>query len=137
MYHIVHPDRFASDVSNIVDITGGGILSTQTGLPFGPQNNTEKLTPMAIGQGPLTRDLRRNVGEDGLLAIPPLDEDEWGAGMLNGKTFVGISRGGRLLVCWDWQQALRRPQDLALVAATIECEPSGDRSFDLGGWLSI
>jgi hypothetical protein len=137
VYHIVHPDRFASDASNIVDIIGGGILSTQTGLPFGPQNNTEKLTPMAIGQGPLTRDLRRNVGEDGLLAIPPLDEDEWGAGMLNGKTFVGISRGGRLLVCWDWQQALGRPQDLALVAATIECEPSGDRSFDLGGWLSI
>lgn len=139
VYHIVHPDRFASDASNIVDIIGGfgGVLSTQTGLPFGPQNNTERLTPMSVVPGPLTRDMRRNVGEEELHIIHPLDEDEWGAAMIDGETLVGISRSGRLLVCWDWQRALRRPQDLALVAAIIECEPSGDRSFDLGGWLSI
>lgn len=139
VYHIVHPDTFESDASNIVDIIRnfGGVLSTQTGLPFGPQNNTERLTPMAIGQGPLTMDLRRNVGEEGLHMIPPLEEDEWGSGMILDSNMVGISKGGRLLVSWDWQQAIRRPQDLALFAAIIECEPSSDRSFDLGGWLSI
>lgn len=141
VYHVAHPDTFASDASNIVDIIGGfgGILSTQTGLPFGPQNNAERLTPMAVGRGRLTLDQRHANPEDdeALHIIPSLDEDEWGAGMLNGNTMVGVSRGGRLLVCWDWHRALHRPQDLALIAAVVECEPSGERSFDLGGWLSI
>ncbi|KKY37068.1 hypothetical protein UCDDA912_g02971 [Diaporthe ampelina] len=140
VYHVVHPDTFASDASNIVDIIGGfgGILSTQTGLPFGPQNNAERLTPMTVGRGPLTWDLRRaSPDEEALHIIPALDDDEWGAGMLNGNTMVGVSRGGRLLVCWDWHRAVHRPQDLALIAAVVECEPSGQRSFDLGGWLSI
>ncbi|KAL1846775.1 hypothetical protein Daus18300_014145 [Diaporthe australafricana] len=139
-YHVAHPVTFASDASNIVDIIGGfgGVLSTQTGLPFGPQNNAERLTPMAVGQGPLTGVQRRtDPEEEALHIIPPLDEDEWGAGMLNGNTMVGVSRGGRLLVCWDWCQALHHPQDLALFTAIVECEPSGERSFDLGGWLSI
>lgn len=138
VYHIVHPDRFASDASNIVDIIGnfGGVLSTQTGLPFGPQHNKEVLTPLAIGQGPLTMGLRRNVGEEGIHVIPPLEDDEWGAGKIFGKIMASVSRAGRLLIC-DWQQVIHRPQDLALFAAVIECEPSGDRSFDLGGWLSI
>ncbi|KAJ0114358.1 hypothetical protein J7T55_010747 [Diaporthe amygdali] len=140
VYHIAHPVTFASDASNIVDIIGGfgGILSTQTGLPFGPQNNAERLTPMAVGQGPLTCELRRADPEaEAQHLIPPIDEDEWGAGMLNGNTMAGVSRGGRLLVCWDWQRALSHPQDLSSFTAVIECEPSGDRSFDLGGWLSI
>lgn len=139
-YHVAHPATFASDASNIVDIIGGfgGVLSTQTGLPFGPQNNAERLTPMAVGQGPLTRDQRRiDPEEEALHTIPPLDEDEWGAGMLNGNTMVGVSRGGRLLICWDWCKALHRPQDLGFFTAIVECEPSGERSFDLGGWLSI
>lgn len=140
VYHVVHPNTFASDASNIVDIIGGfgGILSTQTGLPFGPQNNAERLTPMTVGQGPLDWDLRWvDSEEEALHIVPPLDEDEWGAGMLNGNTMVGVSRGGRLLVCWDWHRALQHPQDLAATAAIVECEPSGERSFDLGGWLSI
>lgn len=125
VYHIVHP-TFEPDASNIVDVIGN----------FGTQNKTERFTPMAIGQGPLTMDLRRNVGEERHV-IPPLEEDEWGAGLILDSHMVGVSRGGRILWSWCWEQAIRRPQDLALFAVIIECEPSGDRSFDLGGWLSI
>lgn len=140
VYHIVHPSTFASDPSSIVDIIGGlgGMLSTQTGSAFEPQNHRERLTPIDIQRGHLSSH-RRPVDPEAEAqhAIPPINEDEWGAGMLKGDTMVGVSRGGRLIVCWDWRRALRSAQDLASVTAVVECEPSGDSNFDLGGWLSI
>lgn len=71
---------------------------------------------------------------------PPISDDEWGAGMLDGNTMVGVSRGGRVVVCSDWQRALRGcpgADDLAAVTSIVECEPSNGAEFDLGGWLSI
>lgn len=37
----------------------------------------------------------------------PIEEDEWGAGMIDGGTFVGLSRGGRILVCPQWRKVLK------------------------------
>ncbi|KAI0019983.1 hypothetical protein F4780DRAFT_743992 [Xylariomycetidae sp. FL0641] len=65
-----------------------------------------------------------------------LRDDEWGAGMVHGKTMVGVSRGGRLMVCGDWPRALKSEEDLAAVTSIVECEPNGD-TFELGGWLHI
>ncbi|KAI1635955.1 hypothetical protein F4809DRAFT_611339 [Biscogniauxia mediterranea] len=87
----------------------------------------------------------RNAGlmqlqiEEGVhpIARRPLSyQDEWGAGMLSGKTMVGVSRGGRLVICADWRHALRGPDEFAAVTSVIECEPISD-SFDLGGWLHM
>lgn len=89
-----------------------------------------------------------------------LDEDEWGAGMLDGHTMVGISAGGRTVVCPNWRKALvERPNNERESAAgdrfldvlygqeheeghehmtIIECEQNGNpEHFHLGGWLSV
>lgn len=76
--------------------------------------------------------------------LPPPDdtehvrhgEDEWGAGMLNGDLFVGVSRAGRVFVCSDWRKAIHDEASLAACSAIIECESDGS-TFDLGGWLSV
>ncbi|KAL4919164.1 hypothetical protein BDW62DRAFT_200045 [Aspergillus aurantiobrunneus] len=76
--------------------------------------------------------------------LPPPDdpehvrhgEDEWGAGMVNGDLFVGVSRAGRVFVCSDWRKALHDQNSLAACSAIIECESDGS-TFDLGGWLSV
>lgn len=68
---------------------------------------------------------------------PALVDDDWGAGMLNGKTMIGISRGGRMMICADWERAIRGEDDFAAVTTIIECEPYASADFDLGGWLSI
>ncbi|ROV92977.1 hypothetical protein VMCG_08975 [Cytospora schulzeri] len=140
VYHIPHPSTFVSDPSSIVDIIGGlgGMFSTQAGSAFGPQNYRERLTPVEIQRGHLLPHQRPvDPEEEAQHLIPPISEDEWGAGMLKGNTMVGVSRGGRLVVCWDWRRALRSAQDFVSVTAVVECEPSGDSNFDLGGWLSI
>ncbi|KUI59165.1 hypothetical protein VP1G_06431 [Cytospora mali] len=139
-YHIAHPSTFLSDPSSIIDIIGGlgDMVSTQTGLAFGPQNYRERLTPIKIRPGHLSPDQRAvDVEAEAQHSIPPVHQDEWGAGMLKGNTMVGVSRGGRLVVCWDWRRAVRSTQDMVAVTAVVECEPSGDSNFDLGGWLSI
>ncbi|KAH9888732.1 hypothetical protein F4778DRAFT_407293 [Xylariomycetidae sp. FL2044] len=87
--------------------------------------------PLEIGQGP-------RLGADEHLPWDwiPSDHDEWGAGMLNGDTFVGISRGGRIIICSDWRRALRSEADFVAVSAVVECH--GDTgTFDIGGWLHI
>ncbi|KAF7594504.1 tRNA pseudouridine synthase 1 [Aspergillus hancockii] len=63
-------------------------------------------------------------------------EDEWGAGMLHGDLFVGVSRAGRVFVCSDWRKAVHDRFSLAAHSSLIECESDG-RGFDLGGWLSV
>ncbi|KAL1297527.1 hypothetical protein AAFC00_006099 [Neodothiora populina] len=65
-----------------------------------------------------------------------LDNDEWGAGMINDNFMVGVSRGGRVYMCSDWRAALSSPEQAAATSAIIECESDGS-TFDLGGWLSI
>ncbi|KAL4801259.1 hypothetical protein BDV18DRAFT_149657 [Aspergillus unguis] len=88
----------------------------------------DHMAPLKLSRGPL----------------PPPDDpshvrhgdDEWGAGMINGNLFVGVSRAGRVFVCSDWRKALHGQDSLAACSAIIECESDGS-TFDLGGWLSV
>lgn len=96
-------------------------------FPPGPPRK-DCLVPVELGRGPLS---------------PPSDpehvwhqEDEWGAGMLNGNLFVGFSRAGRVFVCSDWRKALHDEPSLQAYSSIIECETDGS-SFDLGGWLAV
>lgn len=68
--------------------------------------------------------------------VLPLEEDEWGAGMLNGDMFAGVSRGGRAFICSNWRRALKSEVDFKEVTASIECDSDGS-TFDLGGWLAV
>lgn len=65
-----------------------------------------------------------------------LEDDEWGAGMVSGDTFVGVSRGGRALVCPQWRKCLQDQDTWKRNTTIIECESDGS-TFDLGGWLHI
>jgi hypothetical protein len=66
----------------------------------------------------------------------PLHEDEWGAGMMDGDLFAGVSRAGRLFICSNWRKAVTKASNHEQVTLNLECD--GDAStFDLGGWLAI
>jgi hypothetical protein len=65
-----------------------------------------------------------------------LEEDEWGAGVLDGDMFAGVSRGGRVFICSDWRKALASTAGFKEVTANLECDSNGT-TFDLGGWLAI
>ncbi|KAK8004284.1 M6 metalloprotease [Apiospora arundinis] len=70
----------------------------------------------------------------------PLEQDEWGAGMLSGSFMVGVSRAGRIFLCSDWPALLADPDSAAASSCTaiIETVSEGDSDrFDMGGWLSI
>ncbi|KAK7967309.1 uncharacterized protein PG986_001586 [Apiospora aurea] len=70
----------------------------------------------------------------------PLEQDEWGAGMLSGSFMVGVSRAGRIFLCSDWPALLADPESAAAsnCTAIIETVSEGDSDrFDMGGWLSI
>jgi hypothetical protein len=66
----------------------------------------------------------------------PLQEDEFGAGMIDGDLFAGVSRAGRLFICTNWRKALTSASDHEKVTYNLECESDGS-TFDLGGWLAI
>ncbi|KAI5357585.1 Putative F-box domain-containing protein [Septoria linicola] len=66
----------------------------------------------------------------------PLADDEWGAGMLDGNLFVGVSRGGRVFICSNWRKALQGSTAFASHTFIVECDSDGS-TFDLGGWLSV
>lgn len=65
-----------------------------------------------------------------------LEDDEWGAGMLDGDLFAGVSRGGRVFICSNWRKALTSAASFEEVTANLECDSDGS-TFDLGGWLAI
>ncbi|KAK6833099.1 hypothetical protein PG987_007793 [Apiospora arundinis] len=70
----------------------------------------------------------------------PLEQDEWGAGMLSGSFMVGVSRAGRIFLCSDWPALLANPDSAAASSCTaiIETVSEGDSDrFDMGGWLSV
>ena len=67
-----------------------------------------------------------------------LEDDEWGAGMLSGDLMVGISRGGRVLICTDWRRAMTSNAAFVEPSTIIERKTEErEDAFDLGGWLSI
>lgn len=95
---------------------------------FPPSNpRRDRLTTLKIENGHLP-------GADQV----PLEEDDWGAGMIDGGWFVGLSRGGRILVCPEWRRALKNKADGNVPPdwTIIECQDDGT-GFDLGGWLSV
>ena len=67
----------------------------------------------------------------------PLDEDDWGAGLLDGDVMAGVSRRGRVFICNNWRQVLSAlPGKYDACSSIIECETI-PVAFDLGGWLSL
>ncbi|GLI81065.1 hypothetical protein PoHVEF18_009434 [Penicillium ochrochloron] len=123
-YHICPPPSLDASPS-LADPTE----RTPDGRPSPPSGTRrDVITPIEIAKGPLP---------------PPNDpehvrhgEDEWGAGMLDGELFVGLSRAGRVFVCSDWRTALQDHSNLATHSSIIECESDGS-GFDRGGWLSV
>ncbi|KAI5917642.1 hypothetical protein F4810DRAFT_695510 [Camillea tinctor] len=119
LYHIKHPMVPESD---------------DDGLDWLPGSFRYVLPRVGRNAGLIRLEIQEGGRE---IARRPLSfQDEWGAGMLSGKTMVGVSRGGRLVICTDWRYALRGPDELAAVTVIVECEPIND-SFDLGGWLHV
>lgn len=123
----LHPSHCTDKYHIRAPTPGAFSRQTQRAYRFGPPRR-DCLTPIKVERGPLT---------------PPEDpdhvwhgEDEWGAGMLDGDLFVGISRAGRVFVCSDWREAIHDQASLAAHSAIIECESDG-ATFDLGGWLSV
>lgn len=86
------------------------------------------LVPIEVAKGPLPQLHHPDRVRHG--------ENDWGAGMLDGDLFVGVSRAGNVFVCSDWRKALRSPTDLAAVSSLLECD--GDEGMsDMGGWLAV
>lgn len=121
-YHIIHP---RSPLDSRLGV--GNVGRAADAYP--PQYpGKDRTTPIEIKQG--RHPLRPAVTET------PLSDDEWGAGMLSGKLFAGVSRGGRVFVCSDWRKALESTASFTDATCTIECDSDGS-TFDLGGWLAI
>ncbi|KAL4948679.1 hypothetical protein BDW69DRAFT_88995 [Aspergillus filifer] len=126
IYHIRPPkENFDAASTRLAGLAQRDPVS-QYSSPSPP--SVDNFVPIKLRKGPLS---------------PPEDlehvrngEDEWGAGMINGDLFVGVSRAGRAFVCSDWRKALRGQSQLAECSAIIECESDGS-TFDLGGWLSV
>ncbi|KAJ5143906.1 uncharacterized protein N7515_002693 [Penicillium bovifimosum] len=94
-------------------------------LPGGLQEDC--LVPIQVNKGPLPIFAMQHIRHE---------HDDWGAGMLDGNLFVGISRGGRVFICSDFRKALRDEASLVAHSSIVECY-SDVSSFDLGGWLSV
>lgn len=122
LYHVTHETRATGS-----DLRSEGSLA-DLATAFPPKNPRNDRTS-------------RLTIHDGAMPLPDgefltLSEDEWGAGMLSGDLFVGISRGGRVFVCSDWRKAVQSQQEFSAESAIIECDSDGS-TFDLGGWLSV
>ncbi|KAI9710594.1 MAG: hypothetical protein M1828_002145 [Chrysothrix sp. TS-e1954] len=65
-----------------------------------------------------------------------LEDDEWGAGVIEGSVMVGTSKQGRILVCPDWRAALCQGQGNQCKNLVIEHRYNRDDGSQ-GGWLSI
>lgn len=120
-YHINHPNP---PPERDFTMAMQGPTTSPIFPPTSPR--TDRLIPLHLKPGPHPERMNPLSRED----------DEWGAGMIDDNFMVGVSRGGRLYICSDWQGALASPARAAACSAIIECESDGS-TFDLGGWLSI
>lgn len=125
-YHIIHPTWPA------LDVTGISRKSLQP-LPSHEVISEEKpdlFNPIEVQEGPLppptTDEAERTSIED----------DTWGAGLLDGNLMVGISQAGRVVVCPNWREAIKNDKNFKTHTSIIECEDN-EENFVLGGWLSI
>lgn len=126
-YHIVHPDEPRYSIVS----TGSSFSSLPSVEVFPPRDPTrDRLSPIDIRDGRFEETTNRTRIK--------LESDEWGAGILSGSMMVGISRGGRIVVCSDWREALRNPKHIESNSYIIECD-SNESSYhvNFGGWLSV
>lgn len=121
-YHIAHPK---SQLDCRLGVGSVGRASDTYPPQFPGRNRT---VPLQIQKGKLP--------PQGFVTNTPLEDDEWGAGMLDGDLFAGVSRGGRVFVCSNWRKALASQAGFKEVTANLECDSDGS-TFDLGGWLAI
>lgn len=121
-YHIAHPK---SQLDCRLGVGSVGRASDTYPPQFPGKNRT---VPLQIQKGKLP--------PQGFVTNTPLEDDEWGAGMLDGDLFAGVSRGGRVFVCSNWRKALASQAGFKEVTANLECDSDGS-TFDLGGWLAI
>lgn len=120
MYHIKHSTTTITPARE-----GRHGPTSQMFPPMAPRR--DRLEPLKLEKDSLPR------GTDERLSA--VDEDEWGAGMLSGDLMVGVSRHGRIFICWDWPLAIKASA-VSTCSCIIECDSDG-ASFDVGGWLSI
>lgn len=121
-YHIAHP------LSQLDCRLGVGNVGRASDA-FPPQYpRKERTVALKVQKG-------KHPPRPGVIEVP-LHDDEWGAGMLRGNLFVGVSRGGRVFICSDWRKALSNSASFKEVTANIETDSDGS-TFDLGGWLAI
>ena len=127
LFHINHPEQPRDSI-----VSTGSALSSLPSVEVYPpkQPSRDRLVPIDVFNGPLDQALNSDRIR--------LEDDEWGAALISDNLMVGISRGGRVVVCPDWRAALRNHKNFEDSAALIECErESDDSSFDIGGWLSV
>ena len=122
VYYVNHP---TSQLDCRLGVGSGGRASDTYPPQFPGRNRT---VPLRIQKGEL--------GPRNTATAIELEEDEWGAGMLDGDMFAGVSRGGRVFICSDWRKALASTVGFKEVTANLECDSNGT-TFDLGGWLAI
>lgn len=95
------------------------------------KEQADDIAVASLIQGP-----RHVFGED-VGPFLPIEQDEWGACSINGPYLVGISRGGRVMICSDWESIIRDPKQIEACLAIIEIDPEAGANFDLGGWLNM
>lgn len=123
VYYLKHPPTEETDIFSMV----GQRYDQPPWPPEDPRN--DRLFPLKLHQG----------SNPEFEMVLPLEEDEWGAGMLCGDFMVGISKGGRVFIASNWRSLLGKTPDnkaYSTCTALIETEDDGS-TFDLGGWLSI
>ena len=122
VFHIQHNRRDALTQS---------VLSKQEPIPvpFPPRRPQFRHIPT-----PFNIELGTRVTCDGSLST--LEDDEWGAGLIRGDLMVGISKGGRCMICLDWPGAIRSASRAADCTFLIELEIDTE-TYDFGGWLGV
>lgn len=114
VFHIIHPDPAPSALL-------GACQFQDPAIPASGSNVVADLRP-----GPLNENSPR-------LYQKPIEEEEWGAGMVSGPYMVGVSRGGRVVIISDWKAVLKDPSKAKDYAAIVECQAdSGSHVSTIG-----
>lgn len=130
-YCIPHPEE--SQASTMLDTGDSYALLSTRDSPSLEWQATSKLRPIKIQHGPI-----KDSSASPVRNRIRLEDDEWGAGVMSGSKMVGISRGGRMFVCLDWQKALSQPEGIEKNSYIIDCDAHHHiYDVNLGGWLSI
>ncbi|KAF2718722.1 hypothetical protein K431DRAFT_230287 [Polychaeton citri CBS 116435] len=144
LYHIDHPPSEYPNTSlsaRVIPALLGTLGRRHVKQPH--ESSQDRMVPIRVEEGPPVE----SSSPSAIGARSELEDDDWGAGMLDGNLMVGISRSGRIIIVKDWSACLSHAdgntaesaaEALQLNASLILCKPHDDTSnFDLGGWLCI